>query len=72
VDETNLFGDMRPSFHQIEHRVKAHILVAFLGYVLWVMLKHLLRRKQSPLTSARVLSLPAKMQSHHSAHDRWL
>jgi transposase len=26
---------IRPIFHQKEHRVKAHILVAFLGYALW-------------------------------------
>jgi len=54
---------IRPVFHQLEHRVKAHILVAFLGYALWVTLKHLLRRKQSPLTPARVLQLLASVQS---------
>ena len=54
---------IRPLFHQLEHRVKAHILVAFLGYALWVTLKHLLRGKQSPLTPARVLSLLASVQS---------
>jgi transposase len=35
---------IRPLFHQLEARVKAHVLVAFLGYALWVTLKHLLRR----------------------------
>jgi len=35
---------IRPFFHQLERRVKAHILVAFLGYALWVTLKHWLRR----------------------------
>ena len=54
---------IRPLFHQLEHRVKAHILVAFLGYALWVTLKHLLRRQQSPLTPARVLTLLATVQS---------
>ena len=54
---------IRPLFHQLEHRVKPHILVAFLGYVLWVTLKHLLQRKQSPLTPARVLTLLATVQS---------
>jgi transposase len=54
---------IRPFFHQLEPRVKAHILVAFLGYALWVTLKHLLRGKQSPLTPARVLSLLASVQS---------
>ena len=43
---------IRPLFHQLEPRVKAHILVAFLGYALWVTLKHLLQRKQSSLTPA--------------------
>src|SRR6202021_2934631 len=36
---------IRPLFHQKEERVKAHVLVAFLGYALWVTLKHLLRRR---------------------------
>jgi len=54
---------IRPLFHQLEPRVKAHILVAFLGYALWVTLKHLLQRKQSPLTPARVIALLATVQS---------
>src|ERR1700738_2847242 len=33
---------IRPLFHQKEPRVKAHVLVAFLGYALWVPLKRLL------------------------------
>jgi transposase len=36
---------IRPLFHQLEKRVKAHVLVAFLGYALLVTLKHLLRAK---------------------------
>jgi transposase len=36
---------IRPLFHQLESRVKAHVLVAFLGYALWVTLKHLLKRR---------------------------
>src|SRR5205823_2774265 len=36
---------IRPLFHQKESRVKAHVLVAFLGYALWVTLKHLLKRR---------------------------
>ncbi len=54
---------IRPLFHQLEHRVKAHILVAFLGYALWVTLKHLVRRKNSQTTPARVLALLATVQS---------
>jgi transposase len=34
---------IRPLFHQLEPRVKAHVMVAFLGYALWVTLKHLLK-----------------------------
>src|ERR1700733_11087208 len=36
---------IRPLFHQKEERVKAHVLVAFLAYALWVTLKHLLQRR---------------------------
>jgi transposase len=36
---------IRPLFHQKESRVKAHVLVAFLGYALRVTLKHLLQRR---------------------------
>ena len=48
---------IRPIFHQLERRAKAHILVAFLGYALWVTLKHLLIRKDSPLSPAKALGL---------------
>ena len=54
---------IRPLFHQRERRVKAHILVAFLGYALWVTLKHLLRRKNSQTTPAQALALLATIQS---------
>lgn len=43
---------IRPLFHQKEPRVKAHVLVAFLGYALWVTLKHLLKRRPAPAPSA--------------------
>ncbi|HKD03717.1 MAG TPA: IS1634 family transposase [Terriglobales bacterium] len=36
---------IRPLFHQKEARVKAHVMVAFLGYALRVTLKHLLKRR---------------------------
>ena len=36
---------IRPLFHQLEPRVKAHVMVAFLGYALWVTLKQLLKRR---------------------------
>lgn len=48
---------IRPIFHQLERRAKAHILVAFLGYALWITLKHLLIRKGSPFSLAKALDL---------------
>ena len=54
---------VRPVFHQLERRVKAHLLVAFLGYALWVTLKHLLHRRGTGLTPARALALLATLQS---------
>ena len=54
---------IRPLFHQLEPRVKAHILVAFLGYSLWVTLKHLLRRKNCNCSPAQALALLATIQS---------
>ena len=54
---------IRPLFHQLERRVKAHVMVGFLGYALWVTLKHLLRRKQSEWSAARALAELATLQS---------
>lgn len=58
---------IRPLFHQLEPRVKAHVMVAFLGYALWVTLKHLLKRRAStapqPLSPGKALSLLATLHS---------
>src|SRR3989475_5931521 len=68
---------IRPLFHQLEPRVKAHVIVAFLGDALWVTLKHLLKRrapivpKQSasggknahPVSPMRALALLSALQS---------
>jgi len=54
---------IRPLFHQLERRVKAHVMVAFLGYALWVTFKHLLARKQSEWSPARALAELATLQS---------
>ena len=54
---------IRPLFHQLEPRVKAHILVAFLGYSLWVTLKHLLRGKNSDCSPRQALALLATIHS---------
>jgi transposase len=68
---------VRPLFHQLEPRVKAHVMVAFLGYALWVTLKHLLKgrdaivplpsfsslSKAQPLSAMKALSLLSTLQS---------
>jgi transposase len=54
---------IRPIFHQLERRAKAHILVAFLGYALWVTLKHLLLRRRSKLSPAKALAVLATLQT---------
>ena len=68
---------IRPLFHQKEPRVKAHVMVAFLGYALWVTLKHLLQRRDPivpqpsvsgvdnapPLSPMKALALLSTLQS---------
>ena len=54
---------IRPIFHRKESRIKAHVLVAFLGYALWVTLKHLLKARGSDLSPARAVSLLSTIQS---------
>src|SRR5271166_934700 len=68
---------IRPLFHQLEPRVKAHVMVAFLGYALWVTLKHLLQRRPNlvpapsasgidnaqPMSPMRAIALLATLQS---------
>ncbi len=46
---------IRPIWHRIDRRVQAHMMIAFLGYCLWVCLKQKLRRVASSLTPARAL-----------------
>jgi hypothetical protein len=68
---------IRPLFHQLEPRVKAHVMVAFLGYALWITLKHLLKRRAAiipqpsaggvhnaqPLSAMKALVLLSTLQS---------
>jgi transposase len=54
---------IRPLFHQLEKRVKAHVLVAFLGYALQVTLKHLLKRSGSEDSPAQALKRLAEIRS---------
>jgi hypothetical protein len=53
---------IRPIHHQLEHRVDAHILVAFLAYCLTVTLKHRLRMHAPGLPPRAVLKKPAGIQ----------
>jgi len=53
---------IRPIYHQLEHRVEAHILVAFLAYCLTVTLKHRLRAHAPGLTPRAVLEKLAAIQ----------
>jgi transposase len=47
--------NLRPIWHRIQHRVEAHILIAFLGYCLWICLKRKLKAAATSLTPAQVL-----------------
>jgi transposase len=47
--------NLRPIWHRIQPRIEAHLLVAFLGYCLWVCLKQKLKAAAASLTPAQVL-----------------
>jgi hypothetical protein len=53
---------IRPIYHQREHRVEAHILIAFLGYCLLVTLKNRLNAHAPGLTPKAVLEKLAGIQ----------
>jgi hypothetical protein len=53
---------IRPIHHQLEHRVDAHILVAFLAYCLTVTLRHRLRMHAPGLTPRAMLEKLAGIQ----------
>src|SRR5450755_3884954 len=53
---------VRPIYHQLEHRVEAHIMVAFLAYCLIVTLKHRLQAYAPGLTPRAVLEKLATIQ----------
>lgn len=53
---------LRPIFHQLEHRIEAHIFVAFLAYCLHVSLRARLRVLAPGLTPRSVLEKFAAMQ----------
>jgi transposase len=54
--------NLRPIHHQLEHRVEAHILVAFLGYCLSVTLQMKLKHSAPGLTSRAVLQSLSSIQ----------
>lgn len=53
---------IRPIWHFTPKRVEAHIMVAFLGYCLWVCLKHKLRASAPSLTPWQLLDQFARIQ----------
>jgi len=53
---------IRPIYHQLEHRLEAHILVAFLAYCLMVTLKRRLQAHAPGLTARAVLDKLATIQ----------
>src|SRR3954453_14319774 len=59
---------IRPIYHQLEHRVEAHILVAFLAYCLTATLKHRLQAHAPGLSTRAVLEKLATIQTL----DVWL
>lgn len=54
--------NLRPIFHQLEHRIEAHIFVSFLAYCMHVSLRERLRRVAPGLTPRSVLEKFAAMQ----------
>lgn len=54
---------IRPIFHHKEKRVQAHIMVAFLGYALWVTIKHTLKRTLPYYSPTRALSTLQRIHS---------
>jgi len=67
---------LRPLYHQLEHRVEAHILVAFLAYCLMVTLKNRLQAHAPGLTAGGVLEKLATIQMldvwFPTTDGRWL
>jgi len=67
---------LRPIYHQLEHRVEAHILIAFLAYCLLVTLKSRLQALAPGLTPRAVLEKLATIQMldvcFPTTDGRWL
>jgi transposase len=67
---------IRPIYHQLEHRVDAHILIAFLAYCLQVTLKNRLQIHAPGLTATAVLEKLGTIQMIDvwipTRDERWL
>lgn len=61
---------LRPIFHQLEHRIEAHIFVAFLAYCLNVSLRARLQVLAPGLTPRSMLEKFAALQVYYHAFDR--
>ena len=74
----NLKGDLaiRPIYHQLEHRVEAHIFVAFLAYCIHVTLRYKLQSKAPGLTPRSALQQFCSIQMldvyFPTTDGRWL
>lgn len=60
----NLKGDLaiRPIYHQLEHRIEAHIFVAFISYCLHVTLRQMARAYSPGLTPRAILEQMKEIQ----------
>src|SRR3989339_779480 len=54
---------IRPIWHQKTERVHAHIMVAFMGYALWVTLKHILKNAGVAYSPGRALNTLKRIHS---------
>ena len=68
--------EIRPLYHQLEHRADAHVLIAFLAYCLQVTLKNRIMIHAPGLTAAAVLEKLATIQMVEvwipTVDGRWL
>src|SRR6516164_11835275 len=64
---------LRPIFHQLEHRIEAHISIAFMAYCLQVTLRARLRplAPRTELTCCFWTNLPPFRCSTCTSDDRW-
>ena len=61
--------NVRPIWHWTEKRVEAHVLVAFLGYCLWVCLKKKAERRAPSLTPWQILDQYQQNQARQDQQE---